>query len=329
MNRRTLLGAGVAAIATPLASPALISPARAQGNWPNQPIRFVVPFAAGGPTDIPARLFAERMGAVLPQRIIVENRTGAGVLVGTEVVAKANDGHTFLYTTVAHAVLRALFQRLPFDPDADFMPVALVGVIPMLITVGKDSRITDLRGLQAALKADPGGMTYASSGNGGALHLATELMLRAMQARALHVPYRGTAAAMPDVLNGTIPLIVDVATSAVPYAQRGETRALAVMDTARLPQLPDVPTTAEAGFPGLEAYTWHMVLAPKGTPAAVVQTMNRALMQVAAEAAVQQRLSDLAMRLVTDSTPDSAAAWLRDETQKWSAVVREANITIN
>ncbi len=325
MNRRQLLGASMAAIATP----ALVPTARAQGSWPNQPIRLVVPFAAGGPTDIPARLFAERMAASLSQRIIVENRTGAGVLVGTEAVAKATDGHTFLYTTVAHAVLRALFQRLPFDPEADFVPVALVGVIPMLITVGRSSPIRDLRGLQAALKADPGGMTYASSGNGGALHLATELMLRSMEARALHVPYRGTAAAMPDVLNGTIPLIVDVATTALSYAQSGETRALAVMDRTRLPQLPNVPTTAEAGFPGLEAYTWHMVMAPRGTPAAVVQTVNRAFMQVAAEAAVQQRLSDLAMRLVTDSTPESAAAWLRAETQKWSAVVREANITIN
>ncbi len=325
MNRRQLLGAGLAT----LAAPHLATAARAQGNWPSQPIRLVVPFAAGGPTDIPARLFAERMASSMSQRIIVENRTGAGVLVGTEAVAKATDGHTFLYTTVAHAVLRALFQRLPFDPQADFVPVALVGVIPMLITVGKDSPIRDLKGLQAALKADPGGMTYASSGNGGALHLATELMLRSMDARALHVPYRGTAAAMPDVLNGTIPLIVDVATSALAYARGGETRALAVMDTARLPQLPDVPTTAEAGFPGLEAYTWHMVMAPRGTPANVVQTVNRAFMQVAAEAAVQQRLSDLAMRLVTDSTPESAAAWLQAETQKWSAVVREANITIN
>ena len=325
MNRRHLLGAAAAA----LAAPSLISPARAQGNWPSQPIRLVVPFAAGGPTDIPARLFAERIGASQSQRIIVENRTGAGVLVGTEAVAKATDGHTFLYTTVAHAVLRALFQRLPFDPDADFVPVALVGVIPMLVTVGRNSPIRDMAGLQAALKADPGGMTYASSGNGGALHLATELMLRSMDARALHVPYRGTAAAMPDVLNGTIPLIVDVATSALSYAQSGETRALAVMDSTRLPQLPNVPTTAEAGFPGLEAYTWHMVMAPKGTPANVVQTVNQAFMRVAAEAAVQQRLSDLAMRLVTDSTPESAAAWLRDETQKWSSVVREANITVN
>ncbi|NKC30662.1 Bug family tripartite tricarboxylate transporter substrate binding protein [Falsiroseomonas selenitidurans] len=324
MNRRDLLATGAALLSGGLAAPAL-----AQGGWPNQPIRLVVPFSAGGPTDIPARLFAEQMAPSLPQRVIVENRTGAGVLVGTEVVAKANDGHTFLYTTVAHAALRALFQRLPFDPIGDFMPVALVGVIPLVVTVGKDFAARDLAGLQAALKADPGGLSYASSGNGGALHLATELLLRALDGRALHVPYRGTAAAMPDVLNGTIPLIVDVATSALPYAQRGETRALAIMGNQRLPQLPAVPTTAEAGYPGLEAYTWHMVLAPKGTPQPVIQTMNQALMRAAALPAVQSRLSDLAMRLVTDSTPESATAWLAAETQKWTAVIREANITVN
>jgi tripartite-type tricarboxylate transporter receptor subunit TctC len=324
MNRRHLLGATAAAFAASRSRPA-----RAQGGWPSQPIRLVVPFAAGGPTDIPARLFAEEAGKVLPQRFLVENRTGAGVVVGTELVAKATDQHTFLYTTVAHASLRALFPRLPFDPAADLVPVALVGVIPMVVTVGRDVRARTLAELQAALKADPGGMTYASSGNGGALHLATELMLRRMGAQALHVPYRGTAAAMPDVLNGTIPIIVDVATSAVPYVQRGETRGLAVMDRARLPALPDVPTTAEAGFEGLEAFTWHMVMAPRNTPAPVIQAVNRALMQVAAQAAVQQRLSDLAMRLVTDSTPESAAAWLREETEKWTGLIQEARIRID
>jgi tripartite-type tricarboxylate transporter receptor subunit TctC len=150
-----------------------------------------------------------------------------------------------------------------------------------------------------------------------------------MGAQGNHIPYRGTAAAMPDVLNGTIPLIVDVATSAVPYVQRGETRGLAVMDNRRLPQLPDVPTTAESGYPDLEAYTWHMVMAPAGTPAPVIEQVNGWFMQAARQQAVQQRLSDLAMRLVTDSTPASAAQWLRSETRKWSDLVREANIRVD
>lgn len=319
MNRRHLLGLGAAAALSPVA-------ARAQ-SWPSQPVRLVVPFAAGGPTDIPARLFAEELSKALPQRVIVENRTGAGVVVGTDAVAKsAKDGQTLLYTTVAHSVLRPLFPRLPFDPVADFTPVSLIGVIPMVITVNKDFPARTLQELVARLRAEPGKHDYASSGNGGALHLATELMLRRAGVRANHVPYRGTAAAMPDVLNGTIPIIVDVATTTLPFVQRGETRALAVMDSQRLPQLPDVPTTAEAGFPGLEAYTWHMVLAPSGTPAPVVDSIAQAFGKVAAEAAVKSRLSDLAMRLETDSSPARAAAWLTAERDKWEGIIREAGI---
>ena len=319
MNRRHLLGLGAAAALSPVV-------ARAQ-SWPSQPVRLVVPFAAGGPTDIPARLFAEELSKALPQRVIVENRTGAGVVVGTDAVAKsAKDSQTLLYTTVAHSVLRPLFPRLPFDPVADFTPVSLIGVIPMVITVNKDFPARTLQELVAKLRAEPGKHDYASSGNGGALHLATELLLRRAGVRANHVPYRGTAAAMPDVLNGTIPIIVDVATTALPFVQRGETRALAVMDSQRLPQLPDVPTTAEAGFPGLEAYTWHMVLAPSGTPAPAVETIAQAFGKVAAEASVKSRLSDLAMRLETDSSPARAASWLTAEREKWETIIREAGI---
>jgi tripartite-type tricarboxylate transporter receptor subunit TctC len=212
---------------------------------------------------------------------------------------------------------------------ADFVPVALAGVIPMVVTVNKDYPARTLAELRDRIRATRGGIDYASSGNGGALHLSTELLLRRMGVGANHIPYRGTAAAMPDVLNGTIPLIVDVATSAVPYVQRGETRGLAVMDAQRLPQLPEVPTTAEAGFPDLEAFTWHMVLAPTGTPEPVIGAVNAAFNRVAADQAVQRRLSDLAMRLVSDSTPASAADWLRRETAKWEGLVREANIRVD
>jgi len=320
MNRRHILTIAAATLAAPRAL-------RAQANWPTQPVRLVVPFAAGGPTDIPARLFAEEISRIWPQRLIIENRTGAGVVVGTELVAKApKDGYTLLYTTIAHTVLRPLFPRLSFDPQGDFQPIALVGQIPMLITVNKDFPPRTLQQLADLLRREPGKYDYASSGNGGALHLASELFLRRAGARANHVPYRGTAAAMPDVLNGTIPIIIDVATTAQPYAQRGETRALAVMADRRLPSLPDVPTTAEAGFPGLEAYTWHMVMAPAGTPAPIVQQVNATFNRVAAMPEVQRKLSDLAMQLRSDTTPESATAFLRSETEKWETICREAGI---
>lgn len=324
MNRRDLMGLGAAAALAPFA-------ARAQAPaWPTQPVRLVVPFAAGGPTDIPARLFADELSKILPQRVIVENRTGAGVIVGSDAVAKApKDGQTLLYTTVAHSVLRPLFPRLPFDPVADFTPVSLIGVIPMVITVNKDFPARTLQELVDRIRAEPGKYDYASSGNGGALHLATELLLRRNNLRANHVPYRGTAAAMPDVLNGSVPIIIDVATTCLPFVQRGETRALAVMDEQRLPQLPDVPTTAEAGFPDLLAYTWHMVMAPSGTPAPIVDAAAAAFGKVAAEPGVRQRLSDLAMRLVDNNSPAYAATWLAAERTKWETIIQEAGIRVD
>ncbi|MBK1662741.1 Bug family tripartite tricarboxylate transporter substrate binding protein [Paracraurococcus ruber] len=321
MRRRALLGLAAASPLLPAAS--LAQPAA----WPTQPPRIVVPFAAGGPTDIPARLLAEELGKVLPFRPVVENRTGAGVVVGTDAVAKAKDGHTLLYTTVAHAVLRAMFARLPFDPLADLQPVALVGVIPMVLMANKDLPVTSLAELIALYRANPGKYDYGSAGNGSALHLAGELFLReAGNLRVTHVPYRGSAAAMPDLLNGTTAMMIDVANNTLPYIQRGEVKGLAVSGQKRLPQLPEVPTFAEAGLPGYEAYTWHMLMVPRGTPAPVVQAVNAAVNGVLAKPEVQRKLEELALQVRPDSTPDSAEAWLRAEAAKWEPVVRAAGI---
>lgn len=320
MHRRSLLAASAASLAMPgLAS--------AQ-SWPTQPVRLVVPFAAGGPTDVPARLIAEEMSRALPQRVIVENRTGAGVVIGTEVVAKApKDGSTFLYSTIAHAVLRAMFARLPFDPVTDLTPVALVGVVPMVLMVNKEVPAKSLQELVALLKANPGKFDYASSGNGAALHLAGELFLKLGGGlKVSHVPYRGSSAAYPDVLNGTVAMIIDVAASAVPFVQKGELRALAISGKQRSPLMPDVPTFAEAGMPDFEAYTWHMVFAPAGTPNEIVQAMNGALNKAVDAPAVRKRLEELTVNVVGDSTPASAAAFLKSEMEKWEPILREAGI---
>ncbi len=322
MHRRSLLAASAASLALPgLAS--------AQ-SWPTQPVRLVVPFAAGGPTDVPARLIAEEMSRAMPQRVIVENRTGAGVVVGTEVIAKASgDGHNLLYSTIAHAVMRPLFPRLPFDPVKDFTPVALVGVVPMVLMVNKEIPARNLQELVALLKANPGKFDYASAGNGSALHLAGELFLKLGGGlKVNHVPYRGSAAAYPDVLNGTIAMIVDVAASAVPFVQKGELRALAVSGKARSPLMPDVPTFAEAGMPDYEAYTWHMVFAPSSTPAPLVQTINAAFNKAVAVPSVKQRLEELTINVISDSTPASAAAFLTSEMEKWEPILRDAGIKV-
>lgn len=326
-HRRDLL----ALAATAATGAALVRPAIAQGAWPSEPVRLVVPFAAGGPTDIPARLFAEELSKALPQRVIVENRTGAGVVVGTEVVAKAaKDGHTLLYSTIAHSVLRPLFPRLPFDPVADFQPVALLGVIPMLLLVNKDLPAKTLPELVALFRKEPNKHDYGSSGNGGAVHLATELFLkRAGDLRVGHVPYRGSAAGMPDLLAGRLAMFIDVAAGGLAYHQRGDARALGVSDDKRLPQAPDVPTFAEGGVKNAESYTWHMVLAPSGTPEPVVQAANAAFNRVAAMENVQKRLADLTMTVRNDTTPQVAAKWMQDEMAKWDEVIRGAGIKID
>ncbi|MBC9175498.1 Bug family tripartite tricarboxylate transporter substrate binding protein [Pseudoroseomonas ludipueritiae] len=323
MNRRDLLALGAAATLPGL----LPASARAQATWPSQPIRLVVPFAAGGPTDVPARLIADELSKLLPQRVIVENRTGAGVVVGSDAVAKAKDGHTALYTTIAHAALREIFANLPFDPIKDFQPVALTGTIPMLLMVNKDLPVNSLPELVELFKKNPGKYDYASTGNGAALHLASELFLKqAGDLKVNHVPYRGSAAAMPDLLNGTVVMMLDVANSALPFVQRGEVKGLAISSSQRLAQLPEIPTFQEAGVAGYEAYTWHMVMMPAGTPEAIVNQFNAALNKVMAMDSVKARLSDLTMQTVSDSTPASTAKFLNDEIAKWTPIIRAAGI---
>jgi len=299
-------------------------------DWPSQPVRLIVPFAAGGPTDIPARLIAEEMSKALSNRIVVENRTGSGIIIGTDVVAKApKDGLTVLYTTVGHAVVRALFDRVPFDPVADFTPVALVGQIPMIMMVHNSFPARTLPEFIALIRANPGRYDYASSGNGGAVHLASELFLHAAGGlRMNHIAFRGSSAAMPDVLSGRIPMMLDVAAATIPYIQRGELRPLAISTRERSPLVPQIPTFIEQGVAGYEAYTWHMVLVPSGTPAPIVRAINAAVNRALGLGAVRNRLTELTMQVVPNSTPESAAQFLNAEITKWEPIIRAAGIRV-
>ena len=323
MNRRHVLGLGAAGAMAPL-----LAQGQTTTAWPSQPARLVVPFAAGGPTDIPARLLADEMSKFLPNRVIVENRTGSGVLIGTDMVAKApKDGLTVLYTTVGHAYLPGLFENLPFDPLADFTPCAFIGQIPMILMVNKDFPAHTLPELITLLRDNPGKYDYASSGNGGAVHLGTELFLHmAGGLKVNHIAFRGSSAATPEVLAGRIPMIFDVAAGALPYIQRGELRPLAISTRTRMPYAPDIPTFIEGGVPNFECYTWHMAMVPAGTPQAAVLAINAAFNRALQVQAVQDRLKQLTMNVVTDSTPESAADFLRSETAKWTPVIRGAGI---
>jgi len=321
MLRRQALALGVLAPLTATAQTA---------DWPSQPVRLVVPFAAGGPTDIPARLIAEEMSKALPNRILVENRTGSGIIIGTDVVAKApKDGLTVLYTTVGHAVVRALFDRVPFDPVADFTPVALVGQIPMIMMVHNNFPARTLPEFIALIRANPGRYDYASSGNGGAVHLASELFLHAAGGlRMNHIAFRGSSAAMPDVLAGRIPMMLDVAAATIPYIQRGELRPLAISTRERSALVPQIPTFIEQGVAGYEAYTWHMVLVPSGTPAPIVRAINTAVNRAVGLDAVRNRLTELTMQVVPNSTPESTAQFLNAEIAKWEPIIRAVGIRV-
>jgi tripartite-type tricarboxylate transporter receptor subunit TctC len=328
MKRRAIIASATGLLLSPLAtapSPAAAQPAPA---WPNQPVRLIVPFAAGGPTDVAARMLAEDLGKVLPQRSMVENRTGAGVVVGTEFVAKApKDGHTLLYTTIAHSVLRPLFPQLPFDPVADFAPAALIGQVPMVVFVNKNLPVKNLQELITLFRNNPGKYSYASSGIGGAVHLASELFLSmAGDLKVQHVPYRGSSAAMPDLLSGTVAMLIDVGTGAMPYVERGELKVLGLGAPERSPVAPDVPTIHEAGVPGYEAYSWHMLMAPAGTPEPIITALNAAVNKVTGQEAFQRRLLDMAMQVRPSSTPAECTRFLTAETAKWEPVLRRVGM---
>ena len=318
IHRRALL----ATLALPLAA----GPAAAQA-WPDRPVRLVVPYAAGGPTDTVARLLAERLSNALPQRVVVENRAGGSALIGTEAVARApRDGSTLLFTTVVHAVHRALHgARLSFDPAADFAPVALVGVVPQVIMVPPSSPVRDVPGLLDFLRG--GQHAYGSSGAGGSSHLGVELLKSMTGVPAEHVPYRGTAPAVVDLLAGRIALVMDSVATGAAQVRSGALRGIATTGARRSAALPDLPTVAET-VPGFEATTWNAVLAPAGTPAPMIAAISAAIWTALNDSAVQARLVELGVEVPPpeDRTPEAAGRFVAAETAKWEKLVAERGI---
>lgn len=316
MRRRTFLAA-TGALA--------IRPAVAQ-SWPAEPIRLMVPYAAGGPTDVAARLLAEALSATVPQRVIVENRTGAGTVVGTGAVAsRPPDGYTFLVATVAHVVNPVLVAKLPFDPISDFRGVALMGTVPQVVLVNRDLPARTFPELLALFRGKPGEFSYGSAGNGSAQHLAAELLKRQAGLDLVHVPYRGAAPAVADLLSGQIAMVIDSAATAIPLARSGQVRALAVTGPARLPQLPDVPAAVEH-LPNYEAYTWNALLAREGTQVEALNRMNAACNAALGRPDLRARLEDLGVTVVADSTPSSVDRFLRSEAAKWQLLLRDAGV---
>jgi len=320
MQRRHLL----AAAATTTIGFAL--PAAAQ-EWPTGPIRGIVPFAAGSATDIVARLFADRMRETLGQTVVVENRAGASGLIGAEVVARAPaDGNTLLFgTNSTNAAANALFRRVPFDMERDFAPVSLIASVPLLVAVPAASPHRTLNDLLAAARARPDAVTFASGSS--SQRVASEMLASMAGVKMLHVPYRSSPAAVQDLIAGRVDVFIADQAVILPPTQAGQLRVLGVTTRARSPQLPEIPTVAEAGnLTGYELFAWFVLAAPTGTPAAHIARLNAAVRHASANPELRQRLEQVLGMTVTPSTPEEAAAFMRSETVKWTNAIRAAGI---
>jgi tripartite-type tricarboxylate transporter receptor subunit TctC len=315
-------GLGLATALVAAAAPGVSQAA----DFPSKPIRIVVPYAPGGAVDIVTRLVAQKMGETLKQSIIIDNRPGGATNIGMDIVARASgDGYTLLTASNSLASNAALFTKLNFDPATDLIPVGAIGYAPLVVVVPSSSQFKTLQDLIAYGKANPDKLTYASAGNGSSGHLASELLKEEGKFNALHVPYKGGAPAITDLLGGRIDFMSINPVEAIPHIKAGKMTTLAVMDSKPSALLPGVPTVSSLGVPGAAASVWWGFCAPKGTPPEVVAQLNGALQKALADSTVQTRLSDLG----AVTTPGSAAdfgKFVQDETVKWSRVIKAANI---
>ena len=315
----TVYRLALAALAAQLSLPVV-------AQYPDKLVKIVVPYAAGGAVDIVARSVGQPLSELVKQPVIVENRPGAGGNIGMEAVAKAPpDGYTLLMASNAIATNNALFPQLTFDGRRDFAPVAKIGYAPLVIVVPASSPAKTLKDLLSQAKAEPGKLTYATAGTGSSGHLAGELLKSTAKIDVTHVPYKGGAPAITDLLGERISFMPINAVEVMNHIKSGKLRALAVASDKRFPLLPDVPTVAEAGLPAYEATVWWGVVAPAKTPREVVQKLNADIGKVLADSANARKLNELGV-VVTPQSPEQFASYINTQTDLWSAVVKSGNI---
>ncbi|MEH3085188.1 MAG: tripartite tricarboxylate transporter substrate binding protein [Xylophilus ampelinus] len=320
-TRRGVLAA-LAAGALPAASAAA-----ADGAWPARPVRIVVPYPPGAINDVLARLVAERLGPALGQPVLVENKAGGNTVIGTQAVAAAPpDGLTLLQMPAAHAINAALVPRLPYDPVRGFECITLAARAPFLLVAGSGLPWRSVGDLVAAAKERPGSHTFASSGNGGNAHLMGELLNHLAGIRLLHVPYKGTAAAINDVIGGQVDCTFSTYAGAAPALRAGRVRVLGVTSARRAEAFPEIPAIAEAGYPGYDVQGWWGFAAPAGTPRPVVDRLNREINRAVQAPALRARLAGDAVE-TQGTTPEAFAAHLAAEIALWTRLVRQAGIT--
>ncbi len=311
-----------------LAAAALCGPAQAQG-YPSKPVNIVVPFAPGGATDIMTRLLAERLSKRLGQPVIVENKPGAGTMIASEYVAKAPaDGHTVLMAASSLGIAPSLYSKVNYDPVKSFAPISLVASVVHVLEVHPSVPVKSVDELITWLKANPGKANYGSVGAGTSTHLESELFNTMAGVKMVHVPYKGSAPALTDLVGGSLQVMFDAWASSGPFVKDGKTRLLAVTTAQRSRILPDVPTVAESGLPGYEAMPWLGLLAPAGTPDAVVRKFHDELIEVLKEQPVQEKFHSLGLDII-GNTPQEFAEFIKKDITKWAKVIQETGAKAN
>jgi len=325
LNGLVGLGAIVAALALSCAT------ANALDQYPSKPVRVIVPFAAGGPTDVVGRIIASKLGELLGQQFVVENRGGAGGNLGADAVAKsAPDGYTLLVATVStHAINPGLYTKMPYDPIRDFAPIAQVGVTPSLLSVNPSLPVKDVQGLIALIKANPGKYSYGSSGVGSILHLCgEEFKALAGGLDIVHVPYRGSAPMMTDLMGGQINMAFDATPTAMPQARAGTIRALGAGMAERMRAMPELPTLQEQGLKGFECYTWNAILAPAGTPQPIIDKLAAAIAKALDDPAVFKALQDTGVDPTLGRGPKETADFIKAELAKWAPIIKASGAQV-
>ncbi len=295
--------------------------------YPAKPIRLVIPYAPGGAAGAVGRILADKMAASIGQPVLVDHRPGGGTLIGNEYVAKsAPDGYTLVMGTVtSHAMVTALNIRVPYDPEKDFAPISLIASLPFVLVAHPSVPVKSVRDLVAMAKTRPGHFTFGSAGNATSNHLAGELFKAKAGISMLHIPYRGSAPALADLLGGQISLMFDLTATALPQIASGRVRALAITSPKRSPMAPDLPTMAEAGVPGVEVVSWFGILAPAGTPPAIVNFLHAEIVKAMQSPEVRTVMAGLGAEAITN-TPQEFATYISTERAKWAEVVHKAGI---
>lgn len=308
----------------------LSAPAAFAANWPDKPITIVVPFSAGGTTDVVARLVGQKLGEMWKQSVVIDNKLGAGGNIGSGIVAQAKpDGYTILMASGSILTVNPhLYKTLPFDVDKDFVPVTNVAQGPMVVATSKKVPAKNLKELLDLAKKQPKSLNMGSAGLGSQVHMAGENFSHAAKVQFTHVPYRGEAAAFTDLMAGQIDLVVGNIGAATPLVESGRINALAVTSKERAPMLPNVPTVAESGVPGFENYGWFGFIVPKGTPDAVVKKIQQDTAKVLAMKDVKEKLASLGMQAV-GNTPEQFQKDIKEESGKWAKIIKDRNITIS